>query len=118
MFTAWLRRSGKYEPIVNQALSKRKLPKDLAAVAFIESGWWPTAKSSAGAMGLWQFMPQTARAYGLTVSDVYDERMSIWKSTAAAVEHLDDLHTRFQSWDLALAAYNMGYQGLERRVRE
>lgn len=118
MFTAWLRRSGKYEPIVNQALSKRKLPKDLAAVAFIESGWWPTAKSSAGAMGLWQFMPQTARAYGLTVSDVYDERMSIWKSTAAAVEHLDDLHTRFQSWELALAAYNMGYQGLERRVRE
>src|SRR5690606_25845707 len=56
MFTAWLRRSGKYEPIVSQALSKRRLPKDLASVAFIESGWWPTAKSSAGAVGIWQFM--------------------------------------------------------------
>lgn len=118
MFTAWLRRSGKYEPIVSTALAKRRLPKDLGAVAFIESGWWPTAKSSAGAMGLWQFMPQTARAYGLTVNEHYDERMNVWSSTEAATEHLADLHTRFQSWELALAAYNLGYQGLERRVAE
>lgn len=118
MFTSWLRRSGKYEPIVAQAFDKRRLPKDLRAVAFIESGWWPTAKSSAGAVGLWQFMPHTARAYGLTVSEHYDERMNVWSSTDAAAEHLADLHTRFQSWELALAAYNLGYAGLERRIAE
>jgi membrane-bound lytic murein transglycosylase D len=63
-------------------------------------------------------MPQTARAYGMTVSEHYDQRMGVWRSTEAAAEHLEDLYTRFQSWELALAAYNLGYQGLERRVAE
>ncbi len=117
-FASWLKRSGAYRPVIAEALGKQKLPKDLEAVSFIESGLWPTARSSAGAVGLWQFMPQTARAYGLTVNEQYDERLSIWGSTEAATEHLGDLHERFKSWDLALAAYNLGYQGLERRMRE
>jgi membrane-bound lytic murein transglycosylase D len=117
-FASWLRRSGAYRPLFTEALAKRKLPKDLEAIAFIESGLWPTAKSTAGAMGLWQLMPHTARAYGLTVTDEYDERLSIWASTGAATEHLEDLQRRFESWTLALAAYNLGYQGLERRIRE
>ncbi len=117
-FAAWLKRSGAYRPLFTEALSKRKLPKDLEAIAFIESGLWPTAKSSAGALGLWQLMPATARAYGLTVNEQYDERLSIWGATDAATEHLEDLYARFESWHLALAAYNLGYQGLERRMRE
>jgi membrane-bound lytic murein transglycosylase D len=117
-FAAWLKRSGAYRPLFTEALSKRKLPSDLEAIAFIESGLWPTAKSHAGAVGLWQLMPQTARAYGLTVSEQYDERLSIWAATDAATEHLEDLFARFESWHLALAAYNLGYQGLERRMRE
>jgi membrane-bound lytic murein transglycosylase D len=117
-FAAWLKRSGAYRPLFTEALSKRRLPKDLEAIAFIESGLWPTAKSHAGAVGLWQMMPQTARAYGLTVNEQYDERLSIWGATDAATEHLEDLFARFESWHLALAAYNLGYQGLERRMRE
>ncbi len=117
-FASWLKRSGAYRPIFAESLGKQKLPKDLEAVSFIESGLWPTARSSAGAVGLWQFMPQTARAYGLTVTEQYDERLSIWASTEAASEHLGDLHQRFKSWELALAAYNLGYQGLERRMKE
>lgn len=116
MFTAWLKRSGRYRDVIAKRLAARNLPRDLEAVAFVESGFWPTAVSSAGAAGLWQFMPKTARAYGLTVTKRYDERHSIWRATEAAVEHLSDLHTRFQNWDMALAAYNFGYQNIEKRV--
>jgi membrane-bound lytic murein transglycosylase D len=116
MFTAWLKRSGRYRDVIAKRLADRNLPRDLEAVVFIESGFWPTAVSSAGAAGLWQFMPKTARAYGLTVTKRYDERHSIWRATEAAAEHLGDLYTRFQSWDLALAAYNYGYQNVEKRI--
>jgi membrane-bound lytic murein transglycosylase D len=116
LFSTWLRRSGKYRGVMEAALGERNLPLDLMAVACIESGYWPTARSSAGAVGLWQFMPSTARAYGLVVDRSVDERRNIWRSTDAASQHLADLHERFQSWDLALAAYNMGYKQLLRRL--
>lgn len=116
LFSTWLRRSGKYRAVMEQAFGERNLPLDLMAVACIESGYWPTARSSAGAVGLWQFMPSTARAYGLVVDRSVDERRNVWRSTDAASQHLADLHERFQSWDLALAAYNMGYKQLLRRL--
>jgi len=113
ILNTWLVRSGRYRSIFDSALTNSGVPTDLEAVAFIESGLWPTAKSPAGAVGLWQFMPATARAYGLTVSRDYDERRSIWKSSEAAAQHLADLHARFDSWELALAAYNYGYANVE-----
>src|SRR5512145_1324907 len=116
-FATWLRRSGSYRDIVANALNRQHLPIDLMAVMFVESGCWPKATSSAGAAGLWQFMPQTARAYGLSVQRGYDERRSIWKSTEAALTHLSDLHAQFESWHLALAAYNLGYQQLATRLQ-
>lgn len=118
LFTTWLERSGRYRPIISAALAAHNLPKDLEALVFIESGMWPTARSSAGAQGLWQFMPETARAYGLTVSPEYDERRSIWRASEAAAQHLSDLHARYKSWDLALAAYNFGSGNLESRMTE
>src|SRR6188768_4195315 len=118
VFTSWLKRSGRYREIIGEALRKHGLPGDLEAVVFVESGFWPTAKSSAGAVGLWQFMPATARAYGLTVTPTFDERRNPWRASDAAAQHLIDLHERLQSWDLVLAAYNYGYQNIERQLAQ
>lgn len=117
-FTEALRRSGRFQEIFAKAFRERGLPQDLVAVAFIESGFSTEAISTAGAAGLWQFMPATGRAYGLAVESTLDERVSIWRSTEAAARHLSDLYERFRSWELALAAYNLGFEGLDRRLDE
>ncbi|HEX7962607.1 MAG TPA: lytic transglycosylase domain-containing protein, partial [Terriglobales bacterium] len=69
-----------------------------------------------GARGLWQFMPETARRYGLVVSESRDERMEITKSSRAAARYLRDLYKQFGDWRLALAAYNAGEQLVEQGV--
>jgi membrane-bound lytic murein transglycosylase D len=118
IFRGWLKRSGRYRSLVGKALRDRGLPEDLQALVFLESGYVPTAVSPAGAVGIWQFMTATARIYGLTVEPGYDERRSVARSTDAAVRHLSDLYAHFGSWELTLAAYNVGYKGILRRVQE
>jgi membrane-bound lytic murein transglycosylase D len=118
LFRNWLKRSGKYHEVVARALRERGLPQDLEALVFVESGYSPTAVSSEGAMGLWQFMPGTAHVYGLAVDEDFDERRSIEKATDAATRYLSDLYERFGSWELAMAAYDMGYGRLTQRVTE
>ena len=118
LFRNWLKRSGRYHDVVARALHDRGMPQDLEALVFVESGYSPTAVSSEGAAGLWQFMPGTAHVYGLAVDEDYDERRSIEKSTEAATRYLSDLYERFGSWELAMAAYDMGYGRLTQRVQE
>jgi membrane-bound lytic murein transglycosylase D len=118
LFRRWLARSGRYHDVVARALRERGLPEDLEALVFVESGYSPTAVSSEGAAGLWQFMPGTGRVYGLAVEEDYDERRSIEKATEAGTRYLSDLHERFGSWELAMAAYDMGYGRLTERVQE
>ena len=84
----------------------------------IESGHNPTVVSPAGAAGLWQFMPDAGRTYGLTVDRWVDERLDPERSTQAASRYLSDLYRRFGSWELAIASYNMGYGGLARSIRK
>ncbi len=117
-FLARYRRAGAYREIVERALRDAGLPEDLAWVAAIESGFDPRAVSPKGAAGLWQFMPETGQSYGLYQSPYLDDRMNLVSSTRAAVTHLRDLYERFGRWDLALASYNMGYDGVLRAMEK
>ncbi len=115
--STWLRRSGRYRDSIRKAFRKKGLPEDLIWLAMIESGFEPTARSPVGAVGLWQFMPETGKIYGLSQDRWSDTRMSLTAATEAAADFLADLHRRFGSWDLAMAAYNMGYGGVLSAVR-
>jgi membrane-bound lytic murein transglycosylase D len=116
-FTNLYRHSGRFRDMMRRALRRKSLPEDLVWVAMIESAFDPVARSVAGAAGLWQFMPETARIYGLVVDRWVDQRYSATLSTDAAADFLADLHRRFGSWELAIAGYNMGYAGLVSIVR-
>lgn len=115
---AWAKKSGRYVPALKAELQKAGLPTDLVWLSLIESGHNPTIVSRAGAAGLWQFMPESGRVYGLSVDRWTDERLDPKRSTEAAVLYLSDLHRRFGTWELAMAAYNMGYGGLSKAIRK
>lgn len=117
IFTTWLKRSGRYRDHIKKTLKRKGMPEDLTWLAMIESGFDPVARSPVGAMGLWQFMPETGKIYGLTQDRWSDTRLSLVQATEAATDFLLDLHRRFGSWDLAMAGYNMGYGGVLSAVR-
>jgi len=108
IYQNWLNRGEAYRPIIEAALARYELPKELYYLAMIESGFKLTAVSSAGAVGPWQFIRGTARRYGLTVDYWVDERRDIVRSTEAACQYLSHLYGIFQDWNLAMAAYNSG----------
>lgn len=114
----WLERSGRYTPMIREELRKRDMPEDLIYLAFIESGYNPNAASHAAAVGLWQFISETGRRYGLEHSSYVDERRDPIKATHAALDYLTDLHDRFGSWYLAAAAYNTGENRVARIMRQ
>lgn len=105
-----LKRSTRYMTGVRKIFASRNIPEDMAYIAFVESGFNPYAKSRAGALGMWQFMPGTARDYSLRVAKGVDERLDPARSTYAACEYFHDLIAIFgpRSFLLALAAYNSG----------
>ena len=114
----WLEREGKYGGYIRSQLRARGMPEDLLYLGMIESGLSPHAYSRAAAAGLWQFIAETGRRYGLEVSTYVDERRDPLAATGAALDYLTDLHERFGSWYLAAAAYNSGENRVERILRQ
>lgn len=114
----WLERSTRYEPLIRRELRARGMPQDLFYFAMIESGFSNRAHSRADAVGMWQFIAETGRRYGLRVDREVDERRDPVASTHAALDYLADMQGDFGSWYLAAAGYNSGHNRLRRIVRE
>lgn len=112
-----LTRGEKYRPLVQQVLNEHQLPPELFYLALIESGFVEHAKSHASAVGIWQFMIPTARNYGLGVHGNVDERRHPIAATHAAARYLNDLHRKFDSWYLAISAYNCGQGRVDKAIR-
>ena len=117
-FRTWLQRSYKYMPFIQAELKKAGLPLDLAYMVMIESGFAPNAVSHASAVGPWQFIEATGSRYGLNKNWWLDERRDLKKSTLAAIRYIKDLHAEFGSWYLVAASYNMGENGLRRKIKK
>ncbi|MEW6658380.1 MAG: lytic transglycosylase domain-containing protein [Thermodesulfobacteriota bacterium] len=106
--TMWLKRAQRYFPEIQRKIMAQRLPPDLKYVAVAESDFRPKARSSAGAKGIWQFIPPTAQRFQLKANDAIDERMEFSAATDAALRYLSQLHRLLNNWTLALAAYNCG----------
>ena len=106
-----------YFPFFEQQLIENDLPIELKYLPIMESALNPTAKSRAGAVGLWQFMPLTAKMMGLEINSYIDQRRDPILSTKAACEYLKKLYSIYEDWNLSLAAYNAGPGNVNKAIR-
>ena len=118
-FTAGsLNRKTAYDSLIYAQLDAAKMPRDLIYLALVESGFKVKAYSRAKASGMWQFIPETGKRYGLEVDYWVDMRRNPELATMAALKYLNRLHSEFNDWLLAMAAYNCGEGRVRRLVRE
>ena len=115
--TLVIKRANKVFPIMEPILAKYGVPDDFKYLAVIESSL-VNAVSPAGARGVWQFMPSTAKEKGMEVSEQVDERYHLEKSTEAACKYLIAAKEKFGSWTLAAASYNGGIGGIRTKMEE
>jgi membrane-bound lytic murein transglycosylase D len=116
IMTSWLAAQGRYRDLIVSHLRKAHLPEDLLYDAMIESSYDNEDSSYAGALGLWQFMPENSKIYGLRRDRWVDERMDPLRSTIAQMDYFQDLYQRFGDWQIALAAFNAGYGAVLRSI--
>ncbi|MBO0933038.1 lytic transglycosylase domain-containing protein [Fibrella sp. HMF5036] len=109
-------RSAPYFAVIEPILARHKVPNDFKYMPLIESNWQATAVSSAGAVGYWQFMDETAKDMGMRIEAGNDDRTDLVKSTEAACRYLKSLYKRLGSWTLAAAAYNGGMGMIEKKM--
>lgn len=105
-----LQRANRWFPVIEPILKKYKIPGDFKFIPLIESNL-TNAVSPAGAVGYWQITEDIAKKYGLEVNDEVDERYNVEKSTEAACKYFLDAYSKFKSWTLAAASFNMGING-------
>lgn len=111
-----IKRANKYFPVLAPILKRNGIPQDLLYLACIESTLNPVAVSGAKAAGLWQFMPATARDFGLEVNDDVDERFDIEKATEAACRYLRQAYEKYGNWESVAASYNGGQGRISREL--
>lgn len=116
-FQRFLNRGAAFQSMVSERIRKQELPEELYYLAMIESGYVTHAYSHASAVGMWQFMRPTAKQFGLISDGYVDERKDPIRATDAALRYLRALYNRFQSWPLAIAAYNCGEGRIEQAIR-
>jgi membrane-bound lytic murein transglycosylase D len=114
----WLKRAARYFPIIEKALRDAGMPDDLKYLAVAESSLIPYARSASGALGQWQFIPETGQKKGLRKDHTMDERLALERSTDAAILYLKQLKETFGSWTMAMAAYNCGESRLQKEIEE
>lgn len=115
---AWMSRADTYFPMIEKIFSEEGVPDELKYMAMIESGLNPRARSWARAVGMWQFVAATGRAYDLNVNAWVDDRMDPELATRAAARHLKELYVQYDSdWQIALAGYNCSYRCIRRAIR-
>lgn len=117
-FELHIERAGRYAPLIGSILEENGLPRDLIFLAMAESGFNNLAKSTAAAVGPWQFMPATGKMYSLKQDWYVDERKDPVKATVAAANYLAKLYNDFGSWKIAMAAYNAGEGKLGRAIKK
>ena len=105
-----------YFPIFDQIFAQYGIPAEIKNLAIIESALNPHAVSREGAVGIWQFMYGTAKLYGLTVNNYYDDRRDIIRSTEGAAQYLRNMYDVYGDWLLAIASYNCGPQNVNRAI--
>lgn len=103
---------------IQKILVKRGIPAELMYLAVVESKLKNSATSDAGAAGVWQLMPVTARSLGLRVEGRTDERRYLYKSSAAAADYLVELYKQFDDWLLVIAAYNCGSGNVDKAIKQ
>ncbi|MES2458510.1 MAG: lytic transglycosylase domain-containing protein [Bacteroidota bacterium] len=109
------RKAAEWFPVIEPILAAYGIPEDFKYIPLIESGL-QEGTSHKGASGFWQFMPGTARNYGLRVSSKVDERKNLRKSTIAAAKYIKELYGIFDSWTLVAAAYNVGDSHMRKQI--
>ncbi|WRQ33877.1 LysM peptidoglycan-binding domain-containing protein [Bacteroidales bacterium MB20-C3-3] len=109
--------SSYYLPIFEEIFDQYDMPKELKAMAIIESALNPVATSRVNARGIWQFMYRTARQYNLEINTYVDERLDPVASSHAAAKYLKDAYTIFGDWSLAIASYNCGAGNVNKAIR-
>ena len=114
---AGIKRSGRYISQIKQIFKDRGLPPELTYLPIVESSYDMSARSSVGALGIWQFMPRTGREY-MRVNSIVDERLDPIESSRAAASYLQQAYEFLGSWPLAITSYNYGKGGMARAVEE
>lgn len=117
-FASGIKRSGLYMAQIKTILGAQKVPQELALLPFVESSFHPGAFSSAGAAGVWQLMPDTARDFNMRVDEDIDERRDTLRSTKAAAAYLRRANDKLGGWPVAVVSYNHGVGGIKEAIEK